>query len=205
MESSGGVLNLNATFEEIIVNSDTYGKTYKETSESNNIDSHMMKNSEWGAVAILSNSRYGSGIGGVKYDNTNVTGGPLNTSTTGTAYGIFGMHGGPTAVREFVAGTFNGADKGWLWYMYYIYYANLRYRDMSLITSGGGIAGDAMDETKNITGGGGIGLRNYYPIVQRGNLGILSYGVASGTGGSSYGSASAYIGSRATIVCGTGI
>ena len=200
MEAEGGVLGLSATFEEVTIGTGSYEKTWKETSDSNDIDAHMIKNSEWGAVAILSNSKYGAGIGGVKNTSSSTTGGDVTNSTTGNAYGVFGMYG-TTARIEFVAGTYTGADTGWLWDMHYMFYANLRHRDMSAQIDGGGIPGDAMTETKNLSGGGGINLRAYYPIIQRGNNGILSYNSST----SSYGSAANYIGSRATIVCGEGI
>ena len=57
MEKEGGTLGLNATFEM------DSSEAYIETSDSNNIDSHMCKNSEWGAVAMLSASDYGAGNG----------------------------------------------------------------------------------------------------------------------------------------------
>lgn len=200
MEAEGGVLGLSATFEEVVTGTGNYEKTWKETSDSNDIDAHMIKNSEWGAVAILSNSKYGAGIGGVKNTTSTTTGGDVSNSTTGNAYGVFGMYG-TTARIEFVAGTYNGANATYMWDMGYIRYSFLRYRDMSTQIDGGGIPGDAMTETKNLSGGGGINLRDAYPIIQRGNNGILSYNSTN----SSYGSAANYIGSRAAIVCGEGI
>ena len=51
MESVGGSFGLNATFAENVSTGE-----YEETSESNNIDTHMCKNTEWGTVAMLSAS-----------------------------------------------------------------------------------------------------------------------------------------------------
>ena len=90
------------------------------------LNSHMMKNSEWGAVAYLSKSSYG--INGEIWNNPNsnyITGhagtGPsvgattstydysnktygVNASTTGTIYGIYDMSGG---AYEYVAAYVN--------------------------------------------------------------------------------------------------
>jgi len=96
---------------------------------SNEIDTHMMKNMEWGAVAILSQSKYGvfnpqSKNGGQVWNNSNNTSktgqagssaevlkesttSPYNSgngpkaSTTGTVYGIYDMAGGN---HEYVMG-----------------------------------------------------------------------------------------------------
>ena len=87
MEKEGGPLGLRATFE---TNS---SKSYIETSTSNNIDSHMCKNSEWGAVAMLSASDYGAGNGKVNYSYDSTTKiYNLSASTTGNLTGVFGMY-----------------------------------------------------------------------------------------------------------------
>ena len=74
-------------------------------------DSHMMKNSEWGAVAYLSRSSYGLGSTEITInDNSSFyTGGAQNAtattnvaqSTTGNSSGIFDINGG---AWEYVAG-----------------------------------------------------------------------------------------------------
>lgn len=82
--------------------------------DSNNIDTHMLKNSEWQAVALLSGSKYGisnnkivnnngsytgnSTIGDETYDY-NVLDTGVKASTTGNIYGVYDMAGGK---REFV-------------------------------------------------------------------------------------------------------
>lgn len=86
MESVGGTLGTNAVF-----NSDWTDST------GNGIDSHMIKNTEWGAAAILGISAYGSGSSTV--NNT--------TSTTGNAYGIYGL-GKAAGEAEMVAGVWSG-------------------------------------------------------------------------------------------------
>ena len=72
--------------------------------DSNNIDSHVLKNTEWGAVALLSQSKYGINKALDVNDNQNhCTGGGCqsisyivntNQSTTGNVYGIYDMSGG---------------------------------------------------------------------------------------------------------------
>ena len=105
----------------------TYGST-------SNVDSHMMKNSEWGAVAYLSHSKYGTNkeirINNY-YRNGYLTGCGANTdnedesntcgiiygkatnypqSTTGNITGIFDMSGG---TWEYVMGYYSGASTTW--------------------------------------------------------------------------------------------
>lgn len=83
----------------------TYG--YKGTNDSDGntsfMNSHMMKNSEWGAVAYLSNSKYGrNGVEVTKNSSDQYTGGGSgsayinngNQSSTGNVYGIYDLAGG---------------------------------------------------------------------------------------------------------------
>ena len=94
------------------------------------LNSHMMKNDEWGAVAYLSKSKYGkqneevwinnsssyitgsagnsasaSGNTGTTTDYTSTQG--VKASTTGTVYGVYDMSGG---AWEYVAGYVNNGD-----------------------------------------------------------------------------------------------
>ena len=79
-----------------------------------NLDSHMMKNTEWGAVAYLGMSKYGKGADNEIESNKSesyLTGygasGTLSAgaaSTTGNMYGVFDMAGGS---HEYVAGYVN--------------------------------------------------------------------------------------------------
>ena len=100
---------------------------------SSEVDTHMSKNNEWGAVAYLTQSIYGrctdsttcsevginnshdsnnnltTGYGAPAGSNSSVTNGAYNTtlgknaSTTGTIYGIYDMSGGAS---EYVMGVF---------------------------------------------------------------------------------------------------
>ena len=114
------------------------------------LNSHMMKNDEWGAVAYLSKSKYGkqneevwinnsssyitgsagnsasaSGNTGTTTDYTSTQG--VKASTTGTVYGVYDMSGG---AWEYVAGYVNNG------------YGNLTTYGSSLVN------GDA--KTKNV-------------------------------------------------------
>ena len=104
------------TVNDIYTNCLNYNKT---------LNSHMMKNDEWGAVAYLSKSKYGkqneevwinnsssyitgsagnsaSGNTGTTTDYTSTQG--VKASTTGTVYGVYDMSGG---AWEYVAGYVN--------------------------------------------------------------------------------------------------
>ena len=84
--------------------------TYSQNYESN-LQSHMLKNSEWGAVAYLTESKYGrNGTEVTSNDNSSYyTGGGSGTayitnvsqSSTGNVYGIYDFSGG---TNEYVAG-----------------------------------------------------------------------------------------------------
>ena len=81
--------------------------------DNNNIDIHMIKNTEWQAVTLLAYSKYGINDKMIN-NNTPITGGAsinennydynvvdkgVKASTTGTVYGVYDMSGGR---REFV-------------------------------------------------------------------------------------------------------
>ena len=93
------------------------------------LNSHLMKNSEWGAVAYLTESRYGRNGTEISINNsssyiTGISGGTSNASvkdpqyeyntekgvlasSTGNLYGIYDLSGG---AYEYVAGYYNGND-----------------------------------------------------------------------------------------------
>ena len=80
----------------------------------NQIDSHMMKNIEWGAVAYLKQSIYGLGITDITVNDNGsyLTGGGTGTSyktnigqsTSGNITGVYDMSGG---AWEYVMGNYN--------------------------------------------------------------------------------------------------
>ena len=103
----------------------TYAKEY-----STNLNSHMLKNSEWGAVAYLTESKYGRNGTEVTINNSSdyITGSAGNSvsadedvgttseywspqgvlaSSTGNVYGIYDLSGG---AWEYVASYYNGGS-----------------------------------------------------------------------------------------------
>jgi hypothetical protein len=83
--------------------------------DSNNLDVHMMRNKEWGAVAYLSMSTYGKNSRiNTNSSSTFITGGGTGTayttnltqSASGTIYGIYDISGGSW---EFVMANYNNA------------------------------------------------------------------------------------------------
>ena len=103
---------------------------------SSEVDTHMSKNNEWGAVAYLTQSIYGrctsstsctevginnysssiTGYGAPAGSSTSVTNGAYNTdlgkdaSTTGNIYGIYDMSGGS---NEYVMGVYTDGTQNW--------------------------------------------------------------------------------------------
>ncbi|HJJ08226.1 MAG TPA: glycine rich domain-containing protein [Bacilli bacterium] len=129
------------------------------------VDTHMSKNNEWGAVAYLTQSIYGrctsstsctevginnnksyiTGYGAPAGSDTSVTNGAYNTtlgkdaSTTGTIYGIYDMSGG---AWEYVMGVYNKtiSSSGFNSLLDEKYYNNY---------TGSSYTGHALTETKN--------------------------------------------------------
>ena len=106
---------------------------------SSEVDTHMSKNNEWGAVAYLTQSIYGrctnsttctevginnnsnyiTGYGAPAGSGSSVTNGAYNTdlgkdaSTTGNIYGIYDMSGGS---HEYVMGVYTDGTQNWSGY-----------------------------------------------------------------------------------------
>ncbi len=199
MEAEEGALGLSASFGE------NDSGIYDEITESNNIDVHMCKNTEWGAVTMLSSSKYGAGNGNVStsYNSTtklyNIT-----ASTTGNVTGIFGLNEG-AANSEYVAAgifskmyTFYGRDFMLGMPSRYVdrYTEGTDYQDFSRY-----IPGDATYEVRNLAWFPVSLVTNSNPVFSRGRNGI--YGTGAGSGGGT--SAEYHTGSRACIWVGDGI
>lgn len=145
MEASNNAMGLTEQF-----NSDL---TTREGTDSNNIDVHMMRSTEYGAIAILAVSGYGNPVAmqasGVKTTTGNVTG--VYYTTTGY---------GDNAHYEWVAGGLSGEIFSG---------TNSRYYDAYSTTNGAVKVGDAMNlkwqgasKAVWITQGGPYFCRNYY-------------------------------------------
>lgn len=118
------------------------------------IDTHLMKNTEWGAIAYLSSSSYGktgeiwinpnsnsiTGQAGTSasatattstyaYNNLNYG---INASTTGNTYGVYDMSGG---ANEYLAAFLNNGNSSLTTYGSSIVNAAAKYKDMYMVGS----------------------------------------------------------------------
>ena len=158
------------------------------------VDTHMSKNNEWGAVAYLTQSIYGrctssttctevginnnssyiTGYGAPAGSSSSVTNGTYNTalgkdaSTTGTIYGIYDMSGG---AYEYVMGVYNNAksSSGFSSLPNEKYYNNY---------TGSSYTGHALTETKRWYGDNDGFVSASYPWFARGGY----YGAGGVTG-----------------------
>ena len=186
MEATGGVMGLNANF----ARNSTTGE-YEETTETNSVDVHMCKNTEWGAAAMLASSDYGAGNNNITntYDKTNKTYG-VTASTTGDMTGIFGMYGG-SAFEEYVAGAIISKMNSSYSYCGYLTKDLSRY-----------IPGDATYEMKTFRWGTSVFIYNTNPIFVRGGSGMLA---SSPESGRPYPTSNHIWGARACMWVGDGI
>lgn len=176
METNGGVLGL----KEVLA--DDYTGTTK-----NGIDSHMILNTEWGTIALLTDSTYGIGkeMPGWGNDNT----------TTGNATGIYGMN---NRNPEYTATTVSDATSQYNIKMrsansiYFNDYTDKKsklgdaiscWSSNSLVTASEPVYGRAKPSSFwNCSGHSGSGSTTYY-----------------------IGGTNEYYSSRAVVVCGAGL
>ena len=158
IQIKGGVsswrnINVSTIHNTCIAMNDS-GNSYGLSTDDSVVDPHMMKNTEWGAVAYLSQSIYGKNSEVAVNSNTSYcTGGESGTSyrtntpqsTTGDVTGIYDMSGGAS---EYVAayvgsGNSNGSS---------LVSAPSRYKDIYssyIAPTSGGHYGDAVYETSS--------------------------------------------------------
>ena len=172
---------------------------------SSEVDTHMSKNNEWGAVAYLTQSIYGrctssttctevginnnssyiTGYGAPAGSNTSVTNGAYNTalgkdaSTTGTIYGIYDMSGG---ALEYVMGVYSNtiSSSGFNSLPDSKYYNNY-------ITTSYSYIGHALTETQGWYSGTAHFVISSYPWFIRGgyysdstSAGVFNFGYYNG-------------------------
>ena len=170
METAGGAMGLNETLKGDL------------TSESSNgIDVHMMRTTEYGAIAILSASGYG-----------NPSNAKAITSTTGNETGVMVN----TNQWEWNAGGLQGSIfKG----------VNSRYFDTYTDNQSSGRVGDALGSSTT-TNPGAVGwhsasysnwVNGSYPYFARGYRGIFSFDNGYYASSNGYG--------RGVVVCGAGL
>lgn len=171
METEGGPMGLSATIDD----------SGNETSSSNNIDAHMIKNTEWGAAVMLMDSAYG----------LKISGSSSTATTTGNASGVYQMFSG----IEYVAGIYSTSTTNT---SYWSTIKNAPSKYWNDYQSGNSITGDATKETPKWGGGGhGYFVSANLPVFSRGDSGAFFYN-------NYYGYAYSYIGCRAVVVCGAG-
>ena len=169
METAGGAMGLNETLKDGLI-----------SESSNGIDVHMMRTTEYGAIAILSASGYG-----------NPSNAQAITSTTGNETGIILN----TNNYEWTAGGLQGSIFSGV---------NSRYFDTYTGNQSSARAGDALGTSTTPNPGaagwhsasGSNWVYSSYPYFVRGCGGIFSFG--SGFASSSY-----Y--GRGVVVCGAGL
>lgn len=140
-------------------------------------DSHMMKNTEWGAVAYLAESKYGRNGKEIGMNSTNYTTGQgdyvayANESTTGNVYGIYDMNG---TSWEYVAGVLDSKLSNGSYYNFTginskYYNAYVSYNESKKIK------GDGIYETSTTASGSTSWHQDYsyfvgssYPVFKRG-------------------------------------
>ncbi len=193
------------------------------------VDSHLLKNMEWGAVAYLSYSIYGTnkevwinnnsdyitGCGGLTVNNkissecTNAYGTSLiyNQSTTGNITGVFDMSGG---TYEYVMGnmqdvngnfypSISGFNSSGVDSKYFNVYS---YGTTSNDVSAyqRSLYGDAMRETTSYNGDYAAFLNSSFSWILRGGYSTSSSGAGVFSFGRHYGYGLNYVGSRAALI-----
>lgn len=163
-------------------------------------DTHLMKNSEWGAVAYLSHSKYGT-LKEITANGSGKTGGGnyrsnVAQSTTGNIYGVYDMSGG---VGEYVMGN-NLGEIGeshmselpeTKYYDYYSSYSATNY-EVSL-------NGDAVKEVATWYGDTAQMVTSAQPWFIRGGAGSgATSGIFSFSSGT--GTYNAQVGYRVTVI-----
>lgn len=171
METTDGPMGLSATIDD----------SGNETSSSNNIDAHMIKNTEWGAAVMLMDSAYGS----------KTSGADITATTTGNASGVYQMFAG----EEYVAGIYSTSTNNT---SYWSTIKNAPAKYWNDYQSGNSITGDATKETPRWKGTRyDVFVSASNPVFKRDNYGAFGYNNYNGVGSNGYGS-------RAVVVCGAG-
>ncbi len=180
------------------------------------LDTHMLKNNEWGAVAYLTQSIYGrcssstscsevginnnssyiTGYGAPAGSASTVTNGAYNTSlgmdasTTGNIYGVYDMSGG---AYEYVMGNYNNTAGG----SQFTTLPNTKYYNVYTTQSDYTNAGlqHALTETKKWYGDSASFVTSNFPWFLRGGYcgnaggaGVFYFSSSNGNSATNYGS-----------------
>lgn len=167
---------------------------------STNLNSHMLKNSEWGAVAYLTESKYGRNGIEITINNSNITGSAKTSSgttrnyaseegvlasSTGNVYGIYDLSGG---AWEYIPAYYDRGES----FSYGSSFANGKSDQYSTVYTGDSLdlsykLGDATYETKGWHGDRAFLLEIANPFSGRGGFygdgdtaGIFNFGRDNG-------------------------
>lgn len=145
-----------------------------------NGNSHLLKNTEWGAVTYLASSIYGTDI---VPNTSNITSSNVLNSTTGNMSGVFDMSG---LMYEMVMGNYNkdaGLDEntnsGFEPYGKIEFPSDTYYDLYTSITEKGMILGDATSEVKGWNGGTSSFVNGSNPFFIRGGKNNLNASIYS--------------------------
>lgn len=136
-------------------------------------DYHIIKNTEWGAIAYLSHSKYGvcqnNKCETIASNNTYISGNNENDSTTRNIYGVFDMSGGA------IEYTMGNITKNGTLNLNNSYFKNVPIGtdDYDLYLKDTFILGDATKELSNDT------INDEYNWIIRGNKDIFSYSTSN--------------------------
>ena len=165
---------------------------------SEELNSHMMKNSEWGAVAYLTHSQYGrNGTEVTVNDSSTYTTGDgdivanVKQSTTGNVYGIYDFSGGAS---EYLAAYYNGSTSLTTYGGSFAKNAGISTEFVTVYTgtniNSNSILGDAIKETNNWNSDAATFLSSSKPFFRRGGYktngstaGIFAYSYSDGAAG----------------------
>ena len=179
IQIKGGVqswISINvSTIHNNCVAMNSSGNSYGLNPNESVVDPHMMKNSEWGAVAYLAQSKYGKHMADIEINDSSsyYTGGGSGTSyrtniaqsTTGNVTGIYDMSGG---AWEYVAGYYGSGNSNGS----SLVNAPSRYKDIySSYTAptSGGHYGDAVWETSSSSSGSNSWYDDYLDFPDSNN------------------------------------
>ena len=169
------------------------------------VDSHLQKNSEWGAVAYLAHSKYGvNGVDSVAQNTTNKGNTPTgvyavtspesvtNTSTTQNITGVYDMSG---CVWEYTASFYQGGTTSYTTGMP----TGSSSKYVTLYTANNK-KGDATNETSGWNGDYAYFVTSSYPVFMRGCDCIANSGAGLFAFSHTYGDYSNSYGFRAVLI-----
>ena len=207
---------VSLTYQKIsnqFLTSKKFGTTnYLTTNGVNQVDAHMMKNIEWGAVAYLKQSKYGLGTTDIAnnsydknyipyymtgcgpksltdYNNSTTTCNAYNTdigvkaSTTGNVYGVYDMAGG---AWEYVMGVMKTSDGTRLLYGGYSGFTTSTLSLDSKYVDAYTYGTSGSDYTRRILGDATGETRGWYSDDARFPVSSTSFFARGGYGGGSY-------------------